>query len=206
VSNLSESLDPITLDSESPEKGVSRGHEQRSPIAGIASTTISEDLLQSQTRVAAEACGLARGQLRERFVAEFLQLIHEGEFEFGFSTPADRHVRSALEAYGTFAREWISEVFVNNFDKPFVSCAVLRVIAHFDYRQVQPMGLVVALSATVHKDAEVQECGVRCFESWQAPECLNVLKTLSFSEGWLSDYLAGVISDLEGLDENGDPS
>jgi hypothetical protein len=180
--------------------------EQESPpnetdfdiVPEMASTT-DLDLIQSETETIVEACQLAEVHLRSQFLRNFEQMIHDSEFEFGFSSPADKFVLDALDSYGSFAREWINYLFLYRFDDPFVVSAILRVIAHFDYRQMYPQGITMAVAATVHTDAEVRECGVRCFESWEAPECIIILKNLSFPEDWLSEYLADVIAELEGI-------
>jgi hypothetical protein len=124
-------------------------------------------------------------------------MIQDTEFEFGFSNPVDNFVRSALDSYGSFAREWINDLFLQRFHDPSVISAILRVIAHFDYQQMYPQCITMAIAATAHEDAEVRECGVRCFESWETPESLNILRQLSFPEDWLSEYLAAVITELE---------
>lgn len=146
-----------------------------------------------------EACKLAEGEPRLEFTNRFTQLIQEADFEFGFSTPADEYVRKALDSYGTFAREWINELFLENFNDPFVTCAILRVIAHLEYEQMYPQGMTMAAGVSAHVDAGVRECGVRCFENWENPDALKILQKLSYSEDWLNDYLQRVISDLKGL-------
>ncbi len=193
MSNPSETLDPITLSSEtSQDKLATR-------VDPPTASTTAPETLESEITTLTEACKLAQGEPQHQFTNRFLQLIHETEFEFGFSNPADSYVREALSTYGPFAREWINEVFLNNFDDPFVLSAILRVIAHFDYRQIRPQGMTMAAACVAHTDTDVRECCVRCFESWKAPKTLNILRNISFSQDWLNDYLAGVIADLERL-------
>lgn len=163
----------------------------------LTSDTDSTYLPQSDADAISEACRSAETELRSQFLRIFEQLIHECEFEFGFISSADNFVRDAFNTYGSFAREWINDLFLRRFDDPFILSAILRVIAHFDYRQMYPQGITMAVAATVHIDAEVRECGIRCFESWEAPECLSILKNLYFQEDWLNDYLADVIRELE---------
>ena len=168
----------------------------------LESETEIDESLESQIRAITEACKLAEGQPRRQFTNRFMQLIHEAEFEFGFSTPADAYVREALGTYGPLAREWINRLFNDNFRDPFVTCAILRVIAHFEYRQMYPQGMTMAAAGAGHVDTGVRECGVRCFENWENPGALKILQNLFFSEDWLRDYLARVISDLQGLTEH----
>jgi hypothetical protein len=186
--------------SESIEQGYLRNEVDLDFISETDSTA-APDLLESQAETIAEACQLAGAHLRKQFLRSFEQLIHDSDFEFGFSSPADKFVLDALSSYGSFAREWINDLFLNRFDDPFVLSAILRVLAHFDYQQMFPQGITMAVAATVHADAEVRECGVRCFESWEAPESIIILKNLFFSEDWLSEYLADVIAGLEEMGE-----
>lgn len=185
-------LEPSTLTSESGAKTLPETAD-----LPIASTTLPSSL-GSETTILTDACKL-QDVPRQEFMSKFLELIHKSEFEFGFSTPADEYVREALSTYGTFAREWINELFMKNFEDPFVLSAILRVIAHFDYRQMHPQGMTMAAACAAHRDTDVRECCVRCFESWKAPNTLNILRNISFSQDWLNDYLSGVIADLERL-------
>ena len=172
-----------------------------SPSPMDAPTTAPE-YLESEKQALAEAGALAEGEVLREFTDRFMQLIHEVEFEFGFSTPADEYVREALDTYGTFAREWINHLYIENFNDPFVTCAILRVIAHLEYGQMYPQGMTMAAGVAAHVDAGVRECGVRCFENWENPDALKILQSLSFSEDWLNEYLERVISDLQGLTEH----
>ena len=196
--DISAIQEPIILESESIQKKDMLNEEQGDIILVPFSTSTS-DFLDSQTETISEACRIARASLRDHFISRLLQLIQESDFEFGFSTPAEEYVSDALNRCGSFAREWINELFLQRFNDPYVTSSILRVIAHFDYQQIYPNGITMAVCATSHKSAEVRECGIRCFENWEAPENLNVLNSLSYSEEWLKDYLTGVINGLEGI-------
>jgi len=135
-------------------------------------------------------------ELRSQFNSRFMQLIYESDFEFGFNTVADEYVRQVMKTYEMFVREWINDLYIKNFNDSFVTCAILRVISHFEYRQLFPQGMTMAAASITHADVSVRECGVRCFENWEHPDGLKILQNLSFSEDWLDDYLKRVISDL----------
>ena len=195
MDDSSATLDPTTLASETTQE--QPAEKANLPTDATASTI---EPLTSETSTLAEACKLAEvGETRRQFTDRFLQLIHESEFEYGFSTPADEYVREALNEYRTFAKDWISDLFLKNYSDPFITCAILRVIAHFDYQQMYPQGMIMAIACAPHKNTDVRECCVRCFESWGAPETLSILRSISFSKDWLDEYLKGVISDLERL-------
>jgi hypothetical protein len=204
-------LDPVTISPWSSLKDPSEEGLEDRPFPMEARTTAPESLesetakaesLESLIKEITEACKLAEGEPCGQFTNKFMQLINEAEFEFGFGTPADEYVREALDTYGTFAREWISHLYIENFHDPFMTCAILRVIAHLEYGQMCPQGMVMAAGVAAHKDASVRECGVRCFENWEHPDGLKILQHLSFSEDWLEDYRERVISDLQELTEH----
>ncbi|WP_024333894.1 hypothetical protein [Desulfotignum balticum] len=165
----------------------------------IKSATTKQPSLKNQTETLADACKSNTEQLKNNFVQNLLQLLHNVEFEFGYETPAEKYVREALSKYGTFVREWINDIFLQSLDDPQTLSGILRVISHFEYSLMYPQGMTIAISATRHEDAEVQECGIRCFENWEAIDSLPILKNIYISESWLNDYLKDVITDLEGL-------
>lgn len=167
----------------------------------IKNSTIKQEILQSQTNDSEVALKNNVDQLKEKFTNSFLQLIQSVDFEFGYKTAADDFVYDSLNSYGVYAREWLNDIFLKNFESPNVLSAILRIIAHFDYSQMYPQGITIAIAATRHEDVAVQECGIRCFENWESPDSLPILKSLKFSEKWLNEYLSNVIMDLEHIGE-----
>lgn len=164
-------------------------------------TTVEQEALQSQTQILTSSCQADTQLAKEIFVKNFIQLLRESEFEFGYTTPADDYLKHAIVNYGTFAREWINHIFVSRFSDSSIIIAILRVISHFEYNQMIPQGMTMATSAMVHKDIEVKECGIRCFENWEAPENIDILKSVNISEEWLNEYLQDVIRDLECINQ-----
>lgn len=183
---------------ETPAPKESEGYVRSSADATLPTESTRSEAADTLTLLA-EACQLAKVEPRRRFISMFLQVIRDSEFEFGFSTPADEYVCQALDSYPDFARTWINEIYLQHISDPSVTCAILRVIAHLSYAQIKPEGMTMAAAAFAHTDIRVRECGIRCFENWENPESLGLLRSLSFPEGWLSDYLRNVISDLEAL-------
>lgn len=194
MNELSPTLKSIVLPSQSIQEVDYQDEFER---RGTSTTVLKT--LQSQTLTYSEFNSVIEKQLREEFNWKFVQMLHESEFEFGFSSAADEYVQSAINTFGPYTREWINDLFVCKFDDPFILCAILRVIAHLDYHQIYPQGITMATAALQHIDLGVRECAVRCFESWENPESLKILRNVSFTEDWLSEYLMDVISDLEDL-------
>ncbi|MBD3267528.1 hypothetical protein GF373_12745 [bacterium] len=163
-----------------------------------AESSISKQL--DETEFFEKACKIAEIHIHKKFEENFIQVIHKSNFEFGFHSQADEFVQQALKQYGVYARDWINDLFIRKFDDSFLLSSILRVIAHFDYNQMYPQGITMAIAATTHSDIEVRECGIRCFESWEKPDNLRILRKLTFTEGWLNEYLQDVIRDLEKME------
>ena len=136
-------------------------------------------------------------RFRTDFSSKFLQLLREQDFEYGVDTPADELVRKCFHENEAISKEWINNLFVENFNDQTVLMGILRVLSHFNYQEVVPQGPTVALAALANKSAEVRECGIRAFENWGSLHSLKVLKNVNCEEKWLEDYLKQVIADLQ---------
>lgn len=140
-------------------------------------------------------------QRMARFKAEFssrlIQLLHEQDFEYGVDTPADDLVRNCLTQNESVAKQWLNQLFVENYNDETVIVGILRVLSHFEYHIVAPQGTTMALAALANSKAEVRECGIRAFENWATLESLHVLENVKCQENWLNEYLQQVIADLK---------
>jgi hypothetical protein len=133
---------------------------------------------------------------RARYEAEFLALLRTCEFEYGFDSLADAFVETRLRESTFVTMHWIGQLFFEHLDDPAVAIGILRVLAHLKYEQACPLGISIAITATRHKNHEVQECGIRAFENWDTPDSLKVLEVLTFSEPWIQKYVDQVVEDL----------
>jgi len=136
-------------------------------------------------------------RFRTDFSSKFLQLLREQDFEYGVDTPADELVRKCFHENEAISKEWINNLFVENFNDQIVLMGILRVLSHFNYQEVAPQGPTVALAALANTSAEVRECGIRAFENWGSLHSLKVLENVNCEEKWLDDYLKQVIADLQ---------
>jgi hypothetical protein len=91
----------------------------------------------------------------------------------------------------------LNELFLKNFHAPHIIVGVLHVISHFDYGLVSPEGPTMAIAALAHKDVEVREYAVKCFENWQHKDGIRVLEHIKADERWLQNYINLVIRDLK---------
>ena len=155
--------------------------------------------INSQKELLIHACSSDTESIKSFFLDNLLKLIQENELDYGYRSQAEDFVREGIDKYDVFAKCWINDFFLNNFDNSHIASSVLRIISHFNYEEIYPEGVTMAVAATRHCNIEVQDCGIRCFENWESPANLPLLKNLTFTETWLSDYLSNVIRDLEGV-------
>jgi hypothetical protein len=137
--------------------------------------------------------------LKRQFTKELIALILDEDFEYGFDTKADALVRSQMQLNALAVKSWLNWIFVENFSNIPVLLGILRIIARLDYFEVYPEGQTMAMAVLSHKNIEVQECGVRAFESWGTIESLKILENLKdrkVSTQWLQEYIDEVVSDL----------
>lgn len=133
----------------------------------------------------------------KEFANTLLQLIREEIFEFGMENAADVFVQEKLRKTPAFTKGCLNKVFLKYFSDIEITTGILRIISHINYEDIYPTGQTMALSALIHENNEIQECGIRAFENWGEIESLDYLKHVQCKEKWLQDYLDKVISYLE---------
>ena len=169
-------------------EGTEEGVRIAGEILDIAASDISLENSLNRQRM---------DRFRAEFSAKLLKLLREQDFEYGVDTPADELVRKSFSENISIAKEWLNQLFVENYDDQTVLMGILRVLSHFEYPEVAPQGPTMALAALSNVSAEVRECGIRAFENWSTLESLEVLKNVKCEEEWLNDYLQQVIAELK---------
>jgi hypothetical protein len=135
-------------------------------------------------------------QLRREFTSQLISLILESNFEYGVETEVDLVVHNQMKVNALATRNWLNDIFVENFANPAVLSGLLRTIARFHYMDVYPEGQTMAIAALSHANVEVQECGVRAFEHWGSLLSLDILENLKVSTPWLQEYIDEAVKDL----------
>jgi len=138
-------------------------------------------------------------ELKKVFFSNFIQILNDSNFEYGYSSSAEQFILKALDSYGIYVREWINEVFIDNFSNEAVLESILRIISHFSYQDMYPQGMTMAIAALSHESIVVKENAIRAFENWENKESLEYLKSISVCDQWLNEYLLQVITYLEDL-------
>ena len=134
---------------------------------------------------------------RKRFRNDFICLLRDSEFEYGYSSPAEEYVSVQRLKFGPLVPEWINELFLECFADSYILGSVLRVMSHFEYNSLYPQGITMCIAALSHEETTVKEEAVRVIENWENADMIPLLKRLDVPEEWLSDYIHQVIEDIE---------
>jgi hypothetical protein len=126
-------------------------------------------------------------------------MLQEEITESGMISPSENIIESLYSRDKQKTNMLLNKLFLENFHSPHIVVGVLHIISHFDYDLVSPEGPTMAIAALSHKDAEVREYGVKCFENWQHKDVIMILEQIKANEGWLQNYINLVIHDLKRL-------
>lgn len=135
------------------------------------------------------------------FSSLLLRSLEVEPVEVGYSHPAVQIMEDAIAAHGVAANRWIVGIYLSNYGtRPAIVADLLRCISRLEHSNIQPWGILMAVSALSHPDPELREAAVRAFEIWGGTESVDVLKTRVDAEPlpWLADYMRQVITDLTG--------
>jgi hypothetical protein len=136
-------------------------------------------------------------KLSQNLTNDFISIIKEENFEFGYKTRSEELLREQLKINELATRNWLNEIFIKYFKDQSVIIGIMRILSRFEPREIYPQGQTMAIAALAHSNDEIKELGIRAFENWPLPESLNILKNLDVSANWLKEYLEDVIQDLE---------
>lgn len=127
-------------------------------------------------------------------------LFAEEICESGVRNPSEEYFRVLLQKDKFNALNTISKIFYRCYsvDKKKISVLVgiLHLLSHLEYDQIFPIGQYIALVAIEHKNKEIAEYGIKCYENWGNPDGIEKLQAISFSTSWLQSYANQVIADL----------
>jgi hypothetical protein len=134
--------------------------------------------------------------LRDILTPDFMQILKDEDFEFGYVSRSEDLVREQLKINTLATKNWLSEMFISSFSDEKILIGILRLLGRFEEDIISPQGQTMAIAALNHNSPEIKELGIRAFESWQSKSSLGILASLDIKESWLKNYLDQVISDL----------
>jgi hypothetical protein len=135
--------------------------------------------------------------LEQDFTRQLILNIVEEDFEYGMASKAHDIVKEQMKINAMATKDWLSRIYVNNFQNTKILIGILQVISRFGREEIYPIGETIALASLSHKEEVVQETAIRVFESWGGESSLKILENVSVSSNWVKEYLDEVISDLK---------
>lgn len=134
--------------------------------------------------------------LKKEVTNTLINCLVEEDFEFGYKVRSEQIIREQFSINALATRNWLNEIFIENFHNEKVLIGILRIIGRFDEEIIFPQGQTMALAALVHENNEIKELGIRAFENWNSVNSLQILKKVKAESKWLQDYLNQVIEYL----------
>lgn len=156
------------------------------------------DLIFTSSDINENIINKRRGiKLEKEFTNKLLHYLKEDEFEYGFTNRADLLIKEQMNINNLATKEWLSKLYVSNFNNADILIGILRLISRQNVDEISPEGKTMAIGALSHKNSEVQECGIRVFESWGTLDSLKILENVEVKSKWLKDYLTQVIENIQ---------
>jgi hypothetical protein len=129
----------------------------------------------------------------------FLKSASNDKFEPGDSSSAELLVKKLFKSEPKEkVFNWLNDLFVENNTNPHIAIGILQILSHLEFAKNNNSAQVIATSALLNENIEVEEYGIRCFENWEDKRFIPTLKRVNYDNVWLKEYLAGVIEDLQG--------
>lgn len=131
-------------------------------------------------------------------------------FESGIESNAEIFIRTLLKKDKILAQKIISDLFYNSFGEKTnkdtdILIGILNIISHIEINNKDySMLKVIAIAAIAHKNDDVKDYAVQCFENWSNPGDVSILKNIQSQASWLQNYIDKVIKDLSSKDVKGE--
>ena len=168
--------------------------ETEIPVEKTSQWTIKNQALT--TKIKQDYVVHRRQEITDR--KEYIKsLLKSDIYEPGTVTELQLFLEEKLADKKEQTQSILQQVYLEVFEYAEIFTNLLQVISQIDYKLIEPAGPIMALAATRHHSCEVRECGLRCYENWEDPQYLPLLKSLYFEEKWLQNYLELLISDFE---------
>ena len=136
-------------------------------------------------------------EFSEQLLYEFKASIHTEELEFGFIGKTTKLIENYIKLNKDLTLNSLSKFGLDNFNNIKILYAILHTFAHLRYNLVEPIGPTFALATLNHKNIEIKDFSIQCFEIWNDKKTLSYLKVIKIEEEWLNHYFQSVITSIE---------
>lgn len=125
-------------------------------------------------------------------------------YETGIVNPSENFFKTWHSQDNIGAMNALSSLFYKNYSMNTknvnVLVGILHILSHMAYEEANPLGCLIALSALSHKNLEIKEFALKCYENWGTSgnlEVISKLRACDFAVPWLREYADAVIEELE---------
>lgn len=139
-------------------------------------------------------------EFKRAVVKKFKISILSEELDFGVIGKTTKNMEEFLLINPDYTVNAITQLALDNFDDVNLVYSVLHTLAHVKYNLIAPAGVTFALTASRHKNIEIQDFSIQCFDMWESKDSLGFLKVIEIDTPWLNDYLQEVITNIESID------
>ncbi|MDR1309576.1 MAG: HEAT repeat domain-containing protein [Deltaproteobacteria bacterium] len=130
--------------------------------------------------------------------SSLLQIIKQDDFIAGEISNTEIFITNIAKKFGwTNTIDWLKDICLKNFSDNTILSGIMHSLSHFDYKNINPAGVYIALAVLGHKDFYVRDYAIRAIENWNRKEFIPALKELSCDESWQKEYIDKVINGLE---------
>lgn len=135
--------------------------------------------------------------LKRSATPKFLRIIREENFEFGYQSESEIFIKDLFKTNRLATLKWLNDLFIEHFNDPQIVINILRVMSRLDYKEINSIGMSIALGGLKHTNIEVRENSIRAIEQWGQKDHVGILNSIEINEDWLKEYVEAVIDELE---------
>lgn len=141
-------------------------------------------------------CEFQQKKVIDRLPAKVRNEILYDILEPNMQSAAQKYFTELLAVNNSMGQELFQKIILENayYTGKSVYWNMLVVLSQLEYSLINPWGTFIALSATRHKQLDIQEIGIACFEKWESREAIQFLLQHRFEESWLQEYADMVCS------------
>lgn len=126
----------------------------------------------------------------------FVGMLMDCTLESGMVSNGERLFNGLYKKNRCEALCFLDSVYIRYYSDRRVLLGILDIIANISYSDGFPTAQTMALGAISHKDDEVKEFAVRCYDHWHEKGSVEILKSIDTDAHWLRKYIDAVIHDI----------
>lgn len=167
-------------------------HDSTSTIKEVNTTTTSLcDSAENLLKHLFEECW-------NKYENIFIQTILNEYIEDGYFSNSQILFNNIVKEYNNIiSSQFLNEIYLKNATSNKVIKSLLYIMANMQLNDLHGIELGIVMFAFSHKDYEIKDLALQCFEKWKEPRYIGLLSTQSMGVDYLDEYLKYIISKTE---------